>query len=327
MRRLSLCLVAVVGALVAAPAALADGPLFVTQGGAGVATRDGAFHYVTVSAGSRRTLLEKIEVSNGQVYWWMPLEGSWGIPSVGVAAPNGQGLSRDGRTLVLASESGPYTSRSRFLVVDLRRARVVATITLDGSFSFDAFSPDASRMYLIQYTHGGTGDLTHYVVRGYDLRAHRLLPGRIADRTQKDWVMKGSPLTRTWSARGRWVYTLYENPGGYPFVHALDTVRGVAHCIKLPWEEERNQDGLYNLVLDVRNGGRTLAVHWRSGRPWLQIAVGTWRISYPRAGFPWAWVGPGIAGGLTLLAAGVLLLRRRHREELQEHARQELGLA
>ena len=85
-------------------------------------------------------------------------------------------------------------------------------------------------MYLIQYTHPQTGNLTHYIVRGYDLRTNRLLPGRIADRTQKGWVMKGSPLTRMWSARGRWVYTLYENPGGYPFIHALDTKRGVAHC-------------------------------------------------------------------------------------------------
>ena len=37
MRRLALCLAAVVAALVAAPAALADGPMFVTQDGAGVA--------------------------------------------------------------------------------------------------------------------------------------------------------------------------------------------------------------------------------------------------------------------------------------------------
>lgn len=62
MRRLSLCLAAAVGALVLAPAALADGPLFVTQGGAGVATRDGAFHYVAVPDGTSGTLVEKIEV-------------------------------------------------------------------------------------------------------------------------------------------------------------------------------------------------------------------------------------------------------------------------
>ena len=52
------------------------------------------------------------------------------------------------------------------------------------------------------------------------------MPGRIADKTQKGWVMQGWPTARATTADGRWVYTLYSNPGGYPFVHALDTVRG-----------------------------------------------------------------------------------------------------
>jgi MYXO-CTERM domain-containing protein len=132
--------------------------------------------------------------------------------------------------------------------------------------------------------------------------------------------MAGYAMTRTTSADGRWVYTLYQKPSGEPFVHALDTVGAAAYCIDLP----KNR-GLYNIVLSLRNGGRTLAAHWRSGRPWLNVSVGTWRISYPSSGFPWA--GAGIGGALALLAAGALLLRRRRREELHEHARQELGLA
>ncbi len=328
MRKLALGLALAIAALAAVPAAFADGgPLLVAPGGTGVATRDGAFHYVAVPDGSRRTLLEKIEVANGQVNWWIPLQGSWGTPMLGYGVQTGQGLSWDGRAVVLASPPGPLATPSRFLVVDLKRFRVVREITLHGSFSFDALSPDASRMYLIQYTHGQKGDLTHYIVRGYDLRTNRLLPGRIADRTQKNWVMKGSPLTRTSSADGRWVYTLYTNPGGYPFIHALDTKRGVAHCIRLPWEEDRSQDALYNLVLDARDGGRTLAVNWNSGKPWLRVAVGSWRVSYPSAGFPWAWAGAAIGAGLALLAGGVLLLRRRRHQEVEQHAGQELGLA
>src|SRR5438876_11005412 len=70
MRRPLLCHVTVVGALVAAPAALADGPLLVNQGGAGVASNDG-FHYVTVPNGTSGTLVEKIDFAHGQVYWWM----------------------------------------------------------------------------------------------------------------------------------------------------------------------------------------------------------------------------------------------------------------
>ena len=327
MRRLLLCLATAAGALVLAPAALADGPLYVTQGGAGVASHDGAFHYVAVPNGPAGTLLEKIEVSHGQVYWWMRLPGSWGVPTIGNAAATGQGLSRDGRTMVLASTAGPYASPSKFLVVDPRTMKVLRTIVLRGSFSFDALSPDASRMYLIEYTHGFSNDPNHYIVRGYDMRTNRLMPGRIVDRIEKaEKTMAGYAMTRTTSADGRWVYTLYQKPSGEPFVHALDTARAAAYCIDLPSSTKTNQ-ALYNVVLSLRDHGRTLAVHWRSGRPWLNVAVGTWDISYPSSGFPWTWVGAGIGGALALLAAGALFLRRRRSEELQEHARQELGLA
>jgi DNA-binding beta-propeller fold protein YncE len=321
MRRLSFCLVAVVGALVAAPAALGDGPpLPVIQGGSGVASHDGKLHYVTVYDGRGRTIVERIAVAQGAVFGWNRFKGSWGIPILGAGDQTGQGLSRDGRTLVLASTAGPYAATSRFLVVDVKRMQTVRTIALRGSFSFDALSPDGSRMYLIQYA--SAGDVSHYVVRAYDMRSNRLLPGKIADRSEDEKSMAGSAMTRTSSANGRWVYTLYEKPSGEPFVHALDTVGGVAYCVDLP----RNR-GLYNIVLSLRDRERTLAVHWRSGRPWLDVAVGTWKVSYPGGGFPWTWVAGGIGGGVALPAAGALLLRRRRREELHEHARQELGLA
>jgi hypothetical protein len=322
MRRLTLCLAVAVGALVVAPTALGDGaPLPITEGGAGVASHDGKLHYVTVTDGRGGTLVERVDLAHGGVFGWNRFEGSWGVPTVGTGDPTGQGLSRDGRTLVLASTAGPYASTSRFLVVDVKRMRAVRTIALHGSFSFDALSPNASKMYLIQYA--SAGDLTRYIVRAYDLRANQLLPGKIADRSDDEKSMAGSAMTRTTSADGRWVYTLYQKPSGEPFVHALDTVGGAAYCVDLP----RNA-GLGNIALSLRNRERTLAVHWRSGRPWLDVAVGTWRISYPRASFPWTWVGAGIGGGIVLLAAGAaLLLRRRRGEEVDQNAGQELGLA
>src|SRR5437764_1418047 len=117
------------------------------------------------------------------------------------------------------------------------------------------------------------------------------------------------------SAGRRWAYTLYSRPGGYPFVHALDTLRGVAHCIGLPFQG--NQDALWRLRMSVRDGGRTLALDWRSGRPYLAVATGTWRISHPapaaaaatRAGFPW-WI-LGAVGGALLLGVALLLVLRR----------------
>ena len=322
MRRLALCLAVAVAALVAAPAALAaGGPVFAAQGGTGVASHvHPGIHYVTVSDGRGGTLLETLDVAHGAVFEGPALRGSWGIPTLGNGYAAGQGLSRDGRTLVLASPASPYSSPRKFLVGDPGRMRAARKVVLDGTFSFDALSPDASKMYLIQYA--SARNLSHYIVREYDLRTNRLVPGKIADRSEDEKTMAGSPMTRTTSAGGRWVYTLYQKPSGEAFVHALDTVGAAAYCIDLP----KNR-ALSNIVLSLRDHGRTLALRWRSGRPWLNVAAGTWEISYPRARFPWTWVGAGIGAALALLAGGALLLRRRRSEELEQHSGNELGLA
>jgi hypothetical protein len=319
MRKLLLSLgAAALIALVSARGAAADGPMFVTQNGTGVA--DGSLRYVAVTTfRGQNTDLVEVSTRDGSVGPALRLSGAWGLPYTPAGA---EGLSHDGRMLVLGSAGVGLSSPSRFLVVNPRQMKVVRTISLDGYFSYDALSPDASTLYLIQYTHGSSQDTSHYIVRAYDMQTDRLTPGKIADRTDHETAMAGYAMTRTTSPNGRWVYTLYRKPSGEPFVHALDTVRGVAYCIDLP-----KNNALYNIVLSLRNHDRTLAAYWRSGRPWLQIAVGSWRISAVGAGFPWAWAGGSIGGALALLAAGALLLRRRRGEKLEQHAGQELGLA
>ena len=288
----------ILAALAAAPAALADGPpQYAALGGSGVASPNGAVHYVAVPAGSNRTMLETVG-SDGSIWNWPSFAGSWGVPTINYQKFGG--LSRDGRTLFL--ESTRFGSPTSFLVVDTKRLRVRDRFTLRGNFSYDALSPDASRLYLIQRV--DETNYSRYIVRAYDLRGHRLLPGRIADRTQKSWVMEGDPVTRTETPGGRWVYTFYSNPNGYPFIHALDTVRGVAHCIGIPWASP-DQGALWNVVLSpTRNG---ISVHWRSGKRWLQVDTTTWRVTPDvGSGFPWPWLGLGTVP-LLLLA----LVRRR----------------
>ncbi len=73
-------------------------------------------------------------------------------------------------------------------------------------------------------------------MKAYDLKAGELVPGVIADKSQAGWLMAGYPVARATSTGGRWVYTLYQQPDNYPFVHALDTVSRTAICIGLPWE-------------------------------------------------------------------------------------------
>ena len=104
------------------------------------------------------------------------------------------------------------------------------------------------------------------------------------------------------------MYTLYQNPGGYPFVHALDTVRGVAHCVGIPWAGT-DQAAAWNLLLSVQDGGRKLAVHWKSGRPYVNVDTGSWRVSIPHGGFPWWILAAGIGGALALVLAAALLRR------------------
>jgi hypothetical protein len=200
----------------------------------------------------------------------------------------------------------PIPTRSVFQVLRTSDLAPVQRVVLNGNFAYDALSPDGSRLYLIQ--HVSRSNLSRYIVRAYALDERRLLSGRIADQTQRGWVMAGYPVTRATSADGRWAYTLYTRQGGYPFVHALDTARGVAHCIGIPWRGDQNP--LWRLRLSLRDGGRTLSVNWPSGREYLAITRGTWRISHPAAAsrprpgsaFPWWILGAAGAGALLLFA-------------------------
>jgi hypothetical protein len=302
----------VVVSLAAAPAALAGGPSpGVAHGGGGVVGPGGGLRYTTVGTAGRTTVVA-IRARSGLVVRSTTIDGDFGIPAVDFNGGKG-GLSADGSTLVLgdsAVRNGSYLKkRSSFAVLATSPLSLQARITLKGDFSFDALSPDGSKLYLIQ--HKGGPNLNRYVVRAYDLGSQRLLPGLIADRTQRGWVMQGSPVTRATSAGGRWVYTLYMNPGGFPFVHALDTVRGEAHCIGIPWHGK--QDALWKMRLHLTGGGQTLRLDRRSGATYVAVTTGTWRVFHPGTGggFPWWMVG--VAGGATLMAAAaaLLLLRRR----------------
>jgi hypothetical protein len=269
VRRLGLCFV-MLGALAVAQVASAAYPSpTAEQGGLGVVSPDRSTRFVALGAG-RNTVIAKIRTADGSLRKSRSLKGSFGTPAL-VYGEAGDGISRDGSFLVLQSMGISTTTNLR--IVTTRDLVARDSITLEGAFAYDALSPDGKKLYLIH--HSSAGDLQHYVVRVYDLGAHTLLPGRIADKAQKSWVMQGFPMTRTTSVDGRWVFTLYQNPGGFPFVHALDTVRAVAHCVGLPWTAS-DQGSLSRIALSLH--GRTLAVHWKSGKPWLNVNTATWKL-------------------------------------------------
>jgi hypothetical protein len=301
---------AVLAFLASASVALADGQTqYVSQGGLGAIAPDGKTRYVAVVA-RNGTVIERVRVANGEVMSWVSLAGYWGIPAP--TPTSGEGITRDGKRLIIAT---PGSVSTQFAVLGARFLRVLDRFTLEGNFAFDALSPDGKTLYLIQHTDQNYVD--RYVVRAYDLRSHTLLPGRIADKTQAGWVMEGSAVTRATSGDGRMVYTMYIRPGGYPFIHALDSVQGTAHCIGLPWHGD--QAPLANARLTLADNGRTLAVRLKDGRTWMTMNTGNWRLTHaPRAGGSssrWPVAGGGVAAALALAVGLVALGRRRHPRE------------
>jgi hypothetical protein len=191
------------------------------------------------------------------------VKGTWGIPRVTLNNGVG-GLSADGRTLVLAQDdvahnNGNLSSKSSFAIVSTKPLRLRRLVTVKGDFGFDALSPHGSVLYLIE--HVSQKSLFRYRVRAYDMHAGKLLPGVVADKTQRSWLMDGYPVARASSADGKWVYTLYSNADNYPFVHALDTITRTAVCVGIPWDWSTDQRAINNATLTVKGG--TLAISGR----------------------------------------------------------------
>jgi hypothetical protein len=300
-------------------AALAAGPSYVAVGGMGVLSNNGKHRFVAVSTGAE-TAIERVAVRGGTVITWATLDGAYGIPQPTMQPGRLEGLTRDGKQLVVGSVGAGRPTR--FAVIRTRDMRVDSRFELPGSFAYDALSPDGKTLYLTQYV--DQDNASRYVVRAYDLLNGTLIPGRIADKAQQSWVMQGFATTRTTSVDGRWVYTLFMRPGGYPFVHALDTVGRVAHCIGLPWTAG-DQGPLMRMRMALTNGESKLALNWKDGKRWLAIDTGTWRITHPTAtgGLPLAWTALAAAGLLALLAVAFVLGRRRrgahaHKEALPQ---------
>jgi hypothetical protein len=305
LRRLFWCALAT---LVLVPAAVAAGPSpGVSQDSEGVQLPEGDVTYVAQADGAGTRLLV-VRDADGKALRQASFAASLGIPRVAFDGTTG-GLSADGRTLVLGDASqytGPLRESSRFLVLDTTTMRPRTQVKLRGDFGYDALSPDGATLYLVQ--HVSTADVFRYVVRAFDVAQGRLLSGRIADRTQRGWVMQGFPVARVSSPDGRMAYTFYSNPGGYPFIHALDTVRGTAHCIGVPWHGK--QDGLTQLRMTLV--GNELRLGWPGGRTFISVDTRTYRLTHPATAgaggaFPWWAV---VIGGAAALG-GIVLMRRR----------------
>jgi hypothetical protein len=221
----------------------------VQLGGRGIATADGALRYVARQRAGVTTVAAIDR--DGQIARTGSVTGFVGIPRVAFDGSLG-GLAFDGPSLVLAAPA-PVSGRSRFVVLATPSLRVKRTVTLRGSWSFDAISPDGANLYLVEHARAGSAT---YRVRAYDLLRGRLVREAVIDPRLGGRAMSGMPVTQAFGPGAVWVYTLYQKPGGLPFVHALDTVRGKALCIELPWRGDQGR--LFDVRLRVQ--GRSLVL-------------------------------------------------------------------
>ncbi len=263
--------VAAVAAMGASGAAFAVGP----WPGLAQSVISGSNVRYTASRTGGSTTVKAVRVGDGNAFVSATFSGLYGIPAVTSNGLAG-GLSPDGRLLVLA-EPPDYRglrAESRFLVVSTSTLTLASTIVLDGEFGFDALAPGGRTLYLIQ--HASSDDLVSYRVRAYDLRAKRLLPRVIADKSEPDATMRGYPVARATSDGGSWVYTLYFRQGAQPFIHALNAARGTAVCIDLRWNVRT--DNVWGARLDLANRGRELLVRAPSGVTVATVDTKTLRV-------------------------------------------------
>jgi len=248
MRR-SVLAAAATAALLAAPAAAGDGgpAAGAVQGWDGIA-RDGVRYVAVPTPGW--TSVQVIVRKGGRVLRFMNVKGSWGIPLVAYAGGS-DALLHDGRTLVLGEAStGPVLRKqSAFVFVDTEKMRELRRIHLRGHFAFDAASPDGRYVYFTEYL--SQQNFAEYRVRAFDMRAGRLLPKIVSDRSSWETTMVGVPMSRV--DRDGWAFTLYAGAGARPFIHALDTRHVAAVCIDLPWK--RDPRYIYNFRLGWDRAG------------------------------------------------------------------------
>ncbi|HEX2468379.1 MAG TPA: hypothetical protein VHJ54_09250 [Solirubrobacterales bacterium] len=280
----------------------------------------GGSRYTAIKAGSG-TLVQRISTSDGHIEASVFHGGQLAIPAVAYDGSPG-GLSADGNRLVLSEPGLRFPQRdSAFTVLDPDRLHILDTVTLPGTWTYDALSPNGRWLYLIEYT--SQRDITQYEVRRYDLDRGRLDPKPIVDPEESAEEMYGSPMTRATSPDSRWAYTLYD-ASEHPFIHALDTARGTAVCIDLDSGSVPPRR-ISRMSLEPSPSGSTLSVLDR-GNPVAIVDTRSFDVSTPavddestasnaagtpdESGPPWLLIGLGALGVGALTA---LVIRRRRR--------------
>jgi hypothetical protein len=292
---------AVLGLLLAAPPALAKpshGGTYLNEKGVvtpgttqapprAIAGPPGSNSVFVTQSTEDDTTLARIDTDRNATVQARKVGFGFTIPTVAIDKST-SGLSADGKTLVLAQPlSGLRAPTTQFEVINAESLHIRDTITLAGSYSFDAISPDGNLIYLIEYT--SPANPSRYLVRAYDVHAGHLLRAPVIDPSEAGQPMTGRPVTRAMSPNGQWAYTLYQGSDEGPFVHALDTSGHKAVCVDL--DGLNLPKNLSGSQLVVSGAGDQLTIV-RHGSELGMIDTHTFAVSPPATpsdghGFPW----------------------------------------
>ena len=216
------------GAAPAVASPSAAGSAAATGGGARASVTD-ARSRVALAVRGADTVLTSVGMTSVRTGRSLRLPGVWTLPHP-VPGAGPEGLSPDGRLVVLAAPAVRGASRFALVPADLSRAARI--VSLPDGFEYDALAPDGSVLYLIEHQPARGPD--HYAVRAFDTRAMRLSPGVVVDKSRIAEQMAGVPIARALTVGGVVVATLYRKGDGEGFVHLLHARDGFALCADLP---------------------------------------------------------------------------------------------
>lgn len=195
----------------------------------GVISAD-ASHLYSISTATATSMLVDTDPATRVTLRTLPLARKFQLPPATVSGVPG-GLSKNGRWLVLQAldQNGTVPDATHLLVVDTSFSTTAMSIDLTGDFQFDAVTNDGTKVYLIEYVSG-----SEYRVRDFDVRALRLDPNVVVDKSDSSEPMQGIRLSGVASPDGQWLYSVYAREKTGAFIHALNLDNAIAFCIDLP---------------------------------------------------------------------------------------------
>lgn len=220
----------------------------------GVAAPDWSRYY-TVDYSGGQTHLIAMDPRSGRRLAEVSVPTGYGLPDMNYPGLPG-GLSPNGSWIVLSTRE-----QDSFLVGSTTLQTPFRSVSLHGSFLFDALSDDGKSLYLIEQL----GDAGHYRVRLVDVPSGTLAAQPVVDKRESAEPMDGIRGDSLAASNAGYVFTVYARDSG-PFIHALPLGQPFAWCVDLPSGPMSSLEAQFHWSLAAsRDGSSLYAVNGTTG--------------------------------------------------------------